>query len=196
MGFPFVNFGKSSVNLVSYFLLLVITALIRPLHSLSTLPSLKWKLINFFKPNNSLYACFFSDRNLALFRYDHYPACDIVALVDSYQAACFLWLFPIAESASSFFHPLRSFLIDLCQKHGPLTTFCWHVSASLLQQTNVMRPFKVNPDSGIREIFACGIQNMYKANTVVLTYFDSFNSVWYAVPQLINPYVRYEYMRV
>ena len=196
VGFPFVSFGKSGVNLVSYFLLLVVTALIRPLRSLSSLPSLKWQLINFFKPNDWLYGCLFFDWNLALFHYDHYPAWDIVTLVDSHQAACFLWLFPIAESASSFFHPLRSFLIDLCRKHGPLTTFCWHVSGSLLQQTNILPWFKVNPDSGIWEIFACGIQNMYKANTVVLTYFDSFNSVWYAVPQLINPYVRYEYMRV
>ena len=188
VGFPFVNFAKSGVNLVSYFLLLVVTALIRPLHSLPSLPSFKWKLINFFKPSNSLYGCFFFDRNLALFRYDHHHlACDIVTLVDSHQGACCLWLFPIAESASSFFHLLQSFLIDLCRKHGPLTTFCWHVSGSLLQQTNTLPPFKVNPDSGIREIFACGIQNMYKANTVVLIYFESFNSVWYAVPQLINP---------
>ena len=182
VGFPFVNFGKSGVNLVSHFLLLVVTTLIRPLHSLPSLPSLKWKLINFLKPNNSLYGCFIFDRNLAFFRYDHHPACDIVALVDSHQAACFLWLFPIPESAFSFFHPPRSFLIDLCRKHGPLTTFCWHVSGSLLQQTNILPPFKVNPDSGIWEIFACGIQNMYKANSVVLTYVD--------------PYVRYEYMRV
>ena len=171
-------------------------SVIRPLGLLPSLPSLKWTLINFFKSNNSLFGCFFFDRNLALFLYDHHPACDIVALVDSHQAACFLWLFPVAESASNLFHPLWSFLIDLCWKHGPLTRFCWHVSGSLLQQTSILPPFKVNTDSGIREIFACGIQNMYKANTVVLTDFDSFNSVWYAVPQLINPYVTYEYTRV
>ena len=65
----------------------------------------------------------FSVRNLALVRHDHHPACDIVALVDSHQAARFSLLLPIAECASIFFLPRRSFLIDLCGEHGPLTMF-------------------------------------------------------------------------
>ena len=66
---------------------------------------------------------FFSDRNLPLVHHDHHPAHDIVTLVDSHQAARFSLLFPIAECASNFFRPHRSFLIDLCGEHGPLTMF-------------------------------------------------------------------------